>query len=57
LAFQAIEAGLEVDLQLFGITLRETTAVAAAIWEEPIKSDISRLRKGFVPRLPDPYSC
>lgn len=40
---EAIRVGLEVDLQPFGITLRETAAVATAIWEEPIKSDVSRL--------------
>ena len=37
--------GLDLDLQLFGITMRDTAAVANAIWEEPIKSDVSRFRE------------
>jgi hypothetical protein len=42
---QAIEAGLEVDMEPFAITMRETEAVAAAIWDPPINSDVSLLRQ------------
>ncbi len=32
-------------MEPFGITSRETEAVAAAIWDPPISSDVSRLRQ------------
>jgi hypothetical protein len=32
-------------MEPFGITMRETEAVAAAIWHPPINSDVSRLRQ------------
>jgi hypothetical protein len=42
-------------MEPFGITGRETEAVAAAIWHPPISSDVSRLREKEV--LPSFSQC
>ncbi len=44
-------------MEPFGITMRETEAVAAAIWLPPISSDVSRLRQTEVlPFLSEIYT-